>query len=126
MTGSEAGGEPSNPLGEELVLKTDADFGQAFLFSQNIACLSASIDRRTVEGPFPRSRTTYSKPFDFERHAELKPWAPTVDGKILPESPFSNRAPAASAKVPLLVGSTRTEMGWAGVGSTSKTLLPAN
>ncbi len=51
------------------------------------------------------------KPFDFERHAELKPWAPTVDGAILPESPFCGRAPAVSAKVPLLVGSTRTEMG---------------
>jgi len=53
----------------------------------------------------------YSKPFDFERHAELKPWAPTVDGAFLPESPFVNQAPAVSAKVPLLVGSTRTEFG---------------
>jgi para-nitrobenzyl esterase len=53
----------------------------------------------------------YNKPFDFERHAELKPWAPTVDGDILPESPFCNGAPAVSAKVPLLVGSTRTEIG---------------
>jgi len=52
-----------------------------------------------------------SKPFDFERHAELKPWAPTVDGAILPESPFCSGGPAVSAKVPLLVGSTRTESG---------------
>jgi para-nitrobenzyl esterase len=52
-----------------------------------------------------------SKPFDFERHAELRAWAPTVDGDILPESPFCNGAPAVSAKVPLLVGSTRTESG---------------
>lgn len=52
-----------------------------------------------------------SKPFDIERHAELKPWAPTVDGAILHESPFCNGAPAVSAKVPLLVGSTRTETG---------------
>jgi para-nitrobenzyl esterase len=51
------------------------------------------------------------RPFDFERHAELKPWAPTVDGAVLPESPFCQGAPAVSAKVPLLVGSTRTEMG---------------
>ncbi|HWR51589.1 MAG TPA: carboxylesterase/lipase family protein [Bryobacteraceae bacterium] len=51
------------------------------------------------------------EPFDFERHAELVAWAPTVDGVILPESPFSNGAPALSAKVPLLVGSTRTEIG---------------
>ncbi len=39
------------------------------------------------------------------------PWAPTVDGVILPESPFRDAAPAISAKVPLLVGSTRTEFG---------------
>ena len=52
-----------------------------------------------------------SKPFDFGRHAELTPWAPTVDGVILPESPFRAGAPAISAKIPLLVGSTRTEFG---------------
>jgi para-nitrobenzyl esterase len=34
-----------------------------------------------------------------------------VDGVILPESPFVERAPAISAKIPLLVGSTRTEFG---------------
>lgn len=58
---------------------------------------------------FPRPDSL--KPFDLERHAELKPWAPTVDGAILPESPFCSGAPAVSAKVPLLVGSTRTETG---------------
>jgi para-nitrobenzyl esterase len=52
-----------------------------------------------------------SKPFDLERHAELKAWAPTVDGIYLPESPFRDGAPAVSAKTPLLVGSTRTETG---------------
>jgi para-nitrobenzyl esterase len=52
-----------------------------------------------------------SRPFDFGRHAELMPWAPTVDGAILPESPFCNGAPTISAKTPLLVGSTRTEFG---------------
>jgi len=52
-----------------------------------------------------------SRPFDFERHAELKPWAPTVDGTYLPESPFIGGAPAVSAKVPLLVGSNRMEVG---------------
>jgi para-nitrobenzyl esterase len=53
----------------------------------------------------------FSKPFDFGRHAELTAWAPTVDGAILPESPFVERAPQISAKIPLLVGSTRTEFG---------------
>ncbi|MGJ5819992.1 carboxylesterase/lipase family protein [Paludibaculum fermentans] len=53
----------------------------------------------------------YAKPLEFGRHAELMPWAPTVDGVILPESPFVRGAPAISAKIPLLVGSTRTEFG---------------
>lgn len=52
-----------------------------------------------------------SKPFDFGRHAELTAWAPTVDGVILTESPFRDKAPAISAQVPLLVGTTRTEFG---------------
>ena len=50
-------------------------------------------------------------PFDFERHCELKPWAPTVDGSVLPEQPFVGAAPAVSARTPLLVGSTLTEIG---------------
>jgi para-nitrobenzyl esterase len=76
---------------------------------------SLPVDRIVAAGVaaandlFPQP--AYTRPFDFERHAELKPWAPTVDGSILPESPFANGAPAVSAKVPLLVGSTRTEMG---------------
>jgi para-nitrobenzyl esterase len=51
------------------------------------------------------------KPFDFGRHAELAAWAPTVDGVILTESPFRDAAPAISAKIPLMVGTTRTEFG---------------
>jgi para-nitrobenzyl esterase len=53
----------------------------------------------------------FSKPLDFGRHAELTAWAPTVDGVILTESPFRDKAPAISAKVPLIVGTTRTEFG---------------
>ncbi len=53
----------------------------------------------------------YSRPLEFGHHGELFAWAPTVDGVFLPESPFATRAPAVSAKVPLLVGSTQTEVG---------------
>ena len=53
----------------------------------------------------------YSRPIDFGRHGELNAWAPTVDGSILPEHPFWTSAPAASAGVPLIVGSTLTEFG---------------
>ena len=52
-----------------------------------------------------------ARPFDLGRHAELQAWAPTVDGAILPESPFRDRAPAVSDNVPLLVGTTQTEFG---------------
>jgi para-nitrobenzyl esterase len=53
----------------------------------------------------------FSRPIDFSRHGELNAWAPTVDGSILPEHPFWASAPAASAGVPLIVGSTLTEFG---------------
>jgi para-nitrobenzyl esterase len=51
----------------------------------------------------------YSHPLDFGRHCEFNAWGPTVDGAILPEHPFGTGAPAASAGVPLIVGSTLTE-----------------
>ncbi len=51
----------------------------------------------------------YSRPIDFGRHCEFNAWAPTVDGRILPEHPFWTSAPPASAGVPLIVGSTLTE-----------------
>ena len=53
----------------------------------------------------------YTKPIDFGRHCEFNAWAPTVDGSILPEHPFWTSAPAASAGVPLIVGTTLTEFG---------------
>jgi para-nitrobenzyl esterase len=53
----------------------------------------------------------YTRPIDFSRHGEFNAWAPTVDGSILPEHPFWTSAPAASAGVPLIVGSTLTEFG---------------
>jgi para-nitrobenzyl esterase len=53
----------------------------------------------------------YSNPIDFGRHGEQNAWAPTIDGSILPEHPFWSAAPAASAAVPLIVGSTLTEFG---------------
>ncbi len=51
----------------------------------------------------------YSRPLDFGRHCEFNAWGPTVDGSLLPEHPFWTAAPAASAGVPLIVGSTLTE-----------------
>lgn len=40
----------------------------------------------------------------------LQGFAPVVDGTILPKHPFMNGAPNISAEIPLLIGTTRTEM----------------
>lgn len=40
----------------------------------------------------------------------LQSFAPVVDGRFLPEHPFHPDAPGISADVPLLIGTTRTEM----------------
>jgi para-nitrobenzyl esterase len=40
----------------------------------------------------------------------LQGFAPVVDGKYLFEHPFQGQAPSTSADVPLLIGTTRTEM----------------
>jgi para-nitrobenzyl esterase len=82
----------------------------------NLAQLHAVPVERIVRAGMEAAKAMFPpqsspRPFDFGRHAELAPWAPTVDGVILPESPFRDAAPAISAKVPLLVGSTRTEFG---------------
>ena len=36
-------------------------------------------------------------------------WAPTVDGAVLPSQPFDPQAPAISAEIPMIIGTTRHE-----------------
>lgn len=45
----------------------------------------------------------------FQKRADRVGWAPTVDGKILPQHPFDPAAPAISAGIPMLIGSTLNE-----------------
>jgi para-nitrobenzyl esterase len=45
----------------------------------------------------------------YQRRADRAGWAPTVDGKILPQHPFDPAAPAISASVPMLIGTTLNE-----------------
>ena len=40
----------------------------------------------------------------------IQDFAPVVDGDVLPQQPFWHAAPPCSADVPLLIGTTRTEM----------------
>jgi len=46
---------------------------------------------------------------DFRRIGSLLGWAPVVDGRVLPRQPFEPDAPAQSAHIPLLVGTTLNE-----------------
>ncbi|HMB29051.1 MAG TPA: carboxylesterase family protein, partial [Blastocatellia bacterium] len=45
----------------------------------------------------------------YNRRADRTGWGPTVDGQILPQHPFDPAAPAISANVPMLIGTTLNE-----------------
>ncbi len=57
-----------------------------------------------TEHPMPRTGI-----IDFRRIGAMLGWAPVVDGRVLPRQPFTPDAPAISANVPLLVGTTLNE-----------------
>jgi para-nitrobenzyl esterase len=46
---------------------------------------------------------------DFRRVAESLGWAPVNDGKVIPQQPFDPVAPAISADVPMIIGTTLNE-----------------
>lgn len=48
-------------------------------------------------------------PLVWSRVADQLGWGPVVDGKLLPQHPFDPTAPAISAKVPMLIGTTLNE-----------------
>jgi para-nitrobenzyl esterase len=48
-------------------------------------------------------------PLVWSRVADQLGWGPVVDGKFLPQHPFNPAAPAISAKVPMLIGTTLNE-----------------
>jgi para-nitrobenzyl esterase len=45
----------------------------------------------------------------YNRQADRTGWGPTVDGTILPQHPFDPAAPARSANIPMLIGTTLNE-----------------
>ncbi len=57
--------------------------------------------------------TTHPPPpggiIDFRRIGATLGWAPVVDGRVLPRQPFSPDAPAQSAEIPMLIGTTLNE-----------------
>jgi len=48
-------------------------------------------------------------PLVWSRVADQLGWGPVVDGKLLPQHPFDPTAPAISAQVPMLIGTTLNE-----------------
>ena len=54
--------------------------------------------------PMPRNGI-----IDFRHIGRMLGWAPVVDGHVLPRQPFDPDAPAQSANIPLLVGTTLNE-----------------
>lgn len=54
--------------------------------------------------PMPRTGI-----IDFRHIGRMLGWAPVVDGHVLPRQPFDPDAPAQSANIPLLVGTTLNE-----------------
>jgi para-nitrobenzyl esterase len=91
-------------LKEAGVSKARLEALQGMPFDRFITAARAGANR-----VYPTS--DYSRPIDFSRLCEFNPWAPTVDGNILPGHPFWTSGPAVSAGVPLIVGSTLTEFG---------------
>ena len=54
-------------------------------------------------------KTHPPKPLAWNRVADILGWGPVVDGKFLPNHPFDPAAPAISATVPMLIGTTLNE-----------------
>lgn len=52
----------------------------------------------------------------FQPRADRAGWGPMVDGKILPQHPFDPAAPAISANIPMLIGTTLNEFA-GGIGN---------
>jgi para-nitrobenzyl esterase len=105
MPGPERTAELAAAVLKELgIAKRDLDRIQSVPIERVVAAGMAAA--KAVYPPLD-----FSKPLDFGRHAELAAWAPTVDGAVLPESPFRDKAPAISAHIPMIVGTTRTEFG---------------
>jgi para-nitrobenzyl esterase len=46
---------------------------------------------------------------DFRRMASMLNFGPVIDGKVLPEALFQHKAPAVSADVPMIIGTTLNE-----------------
>ena len=96
--------EQSQTLAEELLARLGLDASSVDKLQQiPVNQLEAAAVAVTTH-PMPRSGI-----IDFRRIGSLLGWAPVVDGRVLPRQPFEPDAPAQSAHIPLLVGTTLNE-----------------
>ncbi len=70
-----------------------------------------SIPLRTLiaAGDAALLKTHPPTPLAWNRVADILGWGPVVDGEFLPHHPFDPAAPAISAQVPMLIGTTLNE-----------------
>ena len=102
MVGATA--EQSEQLADQLLAKLGLDASSVDKLQHiPVEQLEAAAVAVTTH-PMPRTGI-----IDFRRIGALLGWAPVVDGRVLPRQPFEPDAPAQSAHIPLLVGTTLNE-----------------
>ncbi|MGA8042359.1 MAG: carboxylesterase/lipase family protein [Terracidiphilus sp.] len=96
--------EQSQKLADALLAKLGIDASSIEKLQQipveQLEAAAVAVTQR----PMPRSGI-----IDFRHIGAMLGWAPVVDGKVLPRQPFAPDAPAQSAQIPLLVGTTLNE-----------------
>ena len=98
-----------------VVQERSAILTQAMLHELNLS--ESQVDqlqtvplRRLIEaGDAALLKTHPHAPLVWSRVADQLGWGPVVDGKLLPHHPFDPSAPAISAQVPMLIGTTLNE-----------------
>ncbi|HEX3985847.1 MAG TPA: carboxylesterase/lipase family protein [Acidobacteriaceae bacterium] len=96
--------EDSSQLAGELLAKLNLDASSVEkLHDLPFSEIEAAAVAVTTH-PMPRNGI-----IDFRHIGKMLGWGPVVDGQVLPRQPFDPDAPAQSANVPLLVGTTLNE-----------------
>ena len=70
---------------------------------------SLSLTKLVAGGDAALLKTHPPTPLVWSRVADILGWGPVTDGRLLPHHPFDPAAPAISAKVPMLIGTTMNE-----------------
>jgi para-nitrobenzyl esterase len=95
---------------ERSALLTQAMLDELNLSPSQLDQLQTVPLRNLIEaGDAALLKTHPHDPLVWSRVADMLGWGPVVDGKLLPHHPFDPTAPAISATVPMLIGTTLNE-----------------